>query len=216
MKTKILKTNLLLVAITLLLLITACGCVKDNIQNNQQDELPPITQTGENTFGCTIDGEVLIPKDGKPIGPPGSSPRRGVIFNWPTVEDFSFRIEAINAWNDGGDYIYIYIYNLTKEGVYQLGDGKNAYDIIYRQPVVPNPQYHFIEIAKSNENNKIIGRYSSYENSGSVTITRFDSENNIYSGTFNLKAVNRDDPTDIIEITDGRFDFDINKPFNFK
>ena len=110
----------------------------------------------------------------------------------------------------------IYIYNLTKEGVYQLGDGKNAYDIIYRQPVVPNPQYHFIEIAKSNENNKIIGRYSSYENSGSVTITRFDSENNIYSGTFNLKAVNRDDPTDIIEITDGRFDFDINKPFNFK
>ena len=46
---------------TFILLLTACACIKDN---DFQDQLPPITQTGENTFGCVIDGEVLIPKKG--------------------------------------------------------------------------------------------------------------------------------------------------------
>jgi hypothetical protein len=107
MKTKILKTNLLLAAITLLLLITACGCVNDNIQNNQQDELPPITQTGENTFGCIIDGEVLVPKDGS------SGSLDGIIHRYLGlriyIENSTFKIIAGNAAEDYGDHIYIYM-----------------------------------------------------------------------------------------------------------
>jgi hypothetical protein len=61
---------------------------------------------------------------------------------------------------------------------------------------------------------KVTGRYSSYENSGTITITRFDSENKIYSGTFYFKAVNRDAPNDIIEVTNGRFDVDLNTLHN--
>jgi hypothetical protein len=49
-------------------------------------------------------------------------------------------------------------------------------------------------------------RYLSIVGTGNITITRLDLENGYRAGTFSCKAVNRDDPTDIIEITDGRFD----------
>ncbi|NIJ43701.1 hypothetical protein FHR24_000140 [Wenyingzhuangia heitensis] len=63
-------------------------------------------------------------------------------------------------------------------------------------------------IRKRDEKSKV---YFSFENSGSVKITKYDFEKRIYSGTFSFKAVNRDDPNDIIEINDGRFDIDVDK-----
>jgi hypothetical protein len=45
----------------LLLTITLMGakCKKDNIEINK---LPPITQTGANTFGAVVNGKVFLPK----------------------------------------------------------------------------------------------------------------------------------------------------------
>jgi hypothetical protein len=113
MKTQILKTNLKLAAITLLLLTTACGCVKDNLQ----DELPPITQTGENTFGCVIDGQVLIPQDKEaefftPIGGTSWGLRTGVGIDFQETngDDYWF----LNANNHKS--LYIYIYTFFKKG----------------------------------------------------------------------------------------------------
>ena len=37
-------------------------------------------------------------------------------------------------------------------------------------------------------------------------ITKIDRTNKITSGTFSFKAENKDDPSDIISVTDGRFD----------
>lgn len=37
------------------ILFTACGCSKDNLQ----EQLPPATQTGANTFGCLFNGKVF-------------------------------------------------------------------------------------------------------------------------------------------------------------
>ena len=48
--------------------------------------------------------------------------------------------------------------------------------------------------------------YCSIENAGVLTITRYDLENRIVSGTFSCTLQNRDDPTEQIEITQGRFD----------
>ena len=47
--------------------------------------------------------------------------------------------------------------------------------------------------------------YSSYENSGKVTITKYDFANRIVSGVFNAK-LRLKDGTKEIEITNGRFD----------
>ncbi len=43
------------------LLLTAMQCCKtDPKPNNPIDQLPPATQTGENTFGCLVNGEAFV------------------------------------------------------------------------------------------------------------------------------------------------------------
>ncbi len=50
-------------------------------------------------------------------------------------------------------------------------------------------------------------RYLSLKDSGSIIVTRYDS--GILSGTFSFKAVNKDNPEDVIEVTEGRFDINL-------
>ncbi|WP_187478623.1 hypothetical protein [Amniculibacterium sp. G2-70] len=59
-----------------------------------------------------------------------------------------------------------------------------------------------------NSNTSEYNIYLSIPNTGSINVTKSDL--NIISGTFSCKLKNKDDPNDIIEITDGRFDFDRN------
>lgn len=52
--------------------------------------------------------------------------------------------------------------------------------------------------------------YLSFNNSGTITFSRLDINDGIYSGTFSVQLKNKDDENDIIEITDGRFDINLN------
>ncbi|WP_435415741.1 hypothetical protein [Polaribacter aestuariivivens] len=52
--------------------------------------------------------------------------------------------------------------------------------------------------------------YLSFANSGQIDFSKIDFNNNIYSGTFSVKLKNKDDENDIIEITNGRFDINLN------
>ena len=102
MKTKILKTILLFAVFAFF------NCSSNN--DTPQDQLPAITQTGANTFGCVINGEVLIPKDGSgSLG--GVSPRKGIIAELNS--DSNFIIDAGNFRDNNGDRIYIYIYRFS-------------------------------------------------------------------------------------------------------
>ena len=162
--------------------------------NDPEDELPAITQTGANTFGCVINGEVLIPKDG--IGVP--QPKGINVYHF---QNNSFVIDAANLKDNGGDsiYIYIYIYNLTSTGTYNIGlsNGKGFSTF--------KPNYPHIFCYPFDGKNPVIP-YLSNTNSGTINITRFDPINFIVSGTFSLTVFNKNDPNDVIEITDGRFD----------
>ena len=53
-------------------------------------------------------------------------------------------------------------------------------------------------------------QYRSFNNSGNLEFTRLDINNGVYSGTFTVKLKNKDDENDIIEITNGRFDINLN------
>ena len=89
MKTTILKTVLLFIAFTFI-----------NCSNNDdpQDQLPPITQTGANTFGCLVNGQVFVPKDAGPSTTPGSARPRGLeISSGDGLQSFNYY--AINARN---------------------------------------------------------------------------------------------------------------------
>jgi hypothetical protein len=90
MKHLFFKTAILLFALTL-----------SNCENNDpQEQLPPITQTGANTFGAIVDGQVFIPKDKTGYSPPGGGTPKGlkILGNSRT-----FVIQATN-------YEDIYIY----------------------------------------------------------------------------------------------------------
>lgn len=45
----------------LVMLLAACNNDDDALTKNPSDELPPATQTGEQTFGCLTDGKPFFP-----------------------------------------------------------------------------------------------------------------------------------------------------------
>jgi hypothetical protein len=56
MKTKIYKLSMI---ILLFFLFAAGSCEKED----EAPQLPPVTQTGEDTFGCLVNGEAWLPED---------------------------------------------------------------------------------------------------------------------------------------------------------
>lgn len=180
-------------------ILIASSCQKEDIK--VADELPPITQEGLNTFGCKIDGEVLVPKDGDPgflsrgtKGLTAGNPHAGEN----PVKSYFF-IRALNGQDEGGDYIFLYIPELQVAGEYELGNstGSTTYE--------NNSPNHAIVL--SYENGSDSEKYISFENSGKINISRFDTINSIISGTFEFQAIKESDPfSDTLSVTNGRFD----------
>lgn len=51
--------------------------------------------------------------------------------------------------------------------------------------------------------------YLTYIDSGSIIFTNVDHNLGLYTGTFSLKLKNENNPNDILEITQGRFDINL-------
>ena len=176
--------------ITVLLL--SCNDNENVIQVIPEDKLPPITQTGENTFGCLIDGNVFIPKDKTGYTPPGGGTPRGIeIFGNNSV----FVIQARNYINAT---IYIYIpENLPNQIEYVFDESPGvSYGL-------NSPDYAHIFCIINNK------KYLSFENSGSILFTKVNQTSGLYAGVFSAKFKNIDDKNDILEISEGRFDINI-------
>ena len=195
--------KLILINTLLILFSAACGCTKDKMQ----DELPSITQTGANTFGLVYDGVVFTPTDAKSRGfgiDGGPTSGLAVFGYYYDTEHYSNGIEAIRYSNIKNlREIYIHIYQLESLGIgtYLLGN----YGV---REGFRKPYNNYIWIYGTSSITGELVSYCSYENSGEVNITRKDEDNNIFSGTFYGKLKSADG-TEVIEITDGRFD--INK-----
>ncbi len=188
MKLKILKTILLLV-------LTFFNCSNND---DPQDQLPPITETGANTFGCIINGEVLIPKNSN-----GIPNARGLEAYYKDNKTFILDANNYSDSNSNGK-LYIYIYNLNSEGNFPLGLSEGLSSFYFE----PNYSHLWCRVYDQTTGNK---KYISTTDSGSVQITRFDEVNNIVSGIFeNLTLVNIDNSNDKIQITNGRFDINLN------
>ncbi len=69
----------------------------NNDDENTQQQLPPITTTGENTFGCIIDGKLFYPRDGD-SGLGGSGANAISIFG---DIDGSYIEISVNNFKDG-------------------------------------------------------------------------------------------------------------------
>lgn len=179
-----------LVLLTTLLL--GCSENENVLLPETKNELPPISQTGENTFGCLIDGNVFIPKDKTGYTPPGGGIPQGLeIYG----SNSAFVIQARNYTNIS---IYIYIpEDLPFEGDYQFQESPGvSYGLNS-----PNHPHIF-----SIYNNK---KYLSFKDSGSIIFLKANQSLGLYAGIFSAKFKNIDDEYDILEIKEGRFDINI-------
>ena len=184
------------------------ACNKDD--DGFKPTLPPITQTGENTFGCYVDGKLLIPRDGT-----GSFNLDDRGLRWIGLGDFpnyiynEIRVRNFKSGNRGLMDIHITNLHENGEGSFTINES-NCNGGIDANPSI-NVRTRWLD-----EATQTLKWYCSIENGGTLIISRYDFENRIVSGTFSCTMENRDSPGEFIEITEGRFDIKWNElPGNF-
>ena len=145
------------------------------------DELPPITMTGENTFGCLINDEVFVPVIRRWTGPDGIL--GAIVFSdLPAYPDYIFSVSAHRlAENDEKikDIDLLFIANNVED--------TGEYDFSYI-----SLEYR--------------GKHYGYIINGTIDILFFDTIAEVISGTFNANVYNE---IDTVQITYGRFDLKV-------
>ena len=178
MKAKIKLIPFLLLAF---IMLTANCCEKEDEQ-----ELPEITQTGEDTFGCLVDGEVWLPKAMLIYTPKHSVILERVddvriwdiVANRTTSSGFNFRIPE----------------DFFEEGILNIPVDKDKDIGIFFDLEANYPSEHF-----------------SWDQdlSGELNISRYDTINKIISGIFWFDVMSGKGTK--IEIREGRFDLTIDQ-----
>lgn len=166
-------------SILALLLLFAC----------EFNSLPSATRKGANTMGCLINGKEWIAKTR--LFAPGK-PRGGY-----NAAGSVFKIYGHNA-EDNIIHVDIQVSNVQGKGKYSFSNNPRS-----------SPQ-HYSYGSWATCEIRIGGRTSYYQTDprhpSRITFTRFDVADQIYSGKFEFTAVNRNDSTDVIRVTKGRFD----------
>jgi len=142
------------------------------------DQLPPATQEGANTFGCLVDGELWLPESDSWLDVPWTASfYQGTLF-----------IKAKNASKPSA-FSFELLDRVHSEGTY----------VLLHEP------WNGGQFIRFSEGESVYRPDSTHF--GYLTITKLDtSEPYFVSGTFYFDAVNENDSTDIVQITDGRFD----------
>ena len=157
-------------------------------------ELPPITTTGETTFGCHVNGELWL------FGGVGLYPKLTCFYYkdilYLDAERNDKKIVKSDFWNYSAIGIKLKNPNSRSlEGKYILGDTTSH---IYAQVLnfgylVENPVF-----------------YTDSNSTGVIEILKHDTVSRIVSGLFEFKAVYPSTDSivvnDTIVVTDGRFD----------
>lgn len=191
-------------AIITILFLALLSCTKDDI-NDKNFKLPPETQTGANTFGVTINNQVYIPRN--PTGVSVGNSAKAVYF-WGVTGGMWNEIEVVDGASDTGFNIIIHLQDLQNIGASQyILKQSNFQKRIYSTP--QNHIYFKIWDAKTLN----YAYYGSVENEGVVNVFKYEgslTQDWILSGNFSGKFVRYGNPEDVIYITDGRFDLNLN------
>ena len=172
--------NIFSISILPLLMLTMQQCENNTPtpkELTELEKLPPATQSGKRTFGCLVDGKAWVTK-----------------LSTHSQSDYQDGLLSVAAgvWND--DFFsdisfYVSDFNLS-EKTYQFREKVNQPGNQYALYYDFREQCEFITTTEYN---------------GTVTITHLDNVNFIISGTFEFEAYSSD-CTQVIKITDGRFD----------
>ncbi len=158
------------------------------------DALPETTQSGANTFGLKLNGAYWVPQKFAGINMPILEASLSGL-NDLLIRAQNFASEPTETEFD------IYLKNVTGPGTYALNQSTDVY---------PNAaaSYAYYVKRKLSPLNEWI---TNPQYTGTVTISKFDPENRIVSGTFEFTATGMDsyNPASPITVTEGRFDVKI-------
>ena len=179
------------------LLLTACNG-DDTL--DPASLLPPITTTGENTFGCLIDGKFFKPRDGRSTI---NSDNKGLRIITTETTNVEYDIRDFASERTSSLLIHIEGFQYNSSAIYQFqeSNGLSGIDGL-------NNNYVHCRIWKNAEFG--YQRYVSYPNSGNINIVNriIQGEANYHNATFNLKLINTQISNDTISIELGRFDLE--------
>jgi hypothetical protein len=142
-------------------------------------QLTSATAEGAHTFSCMVEGTVFRPdRSGWFGGPPLNA--------YVTTEGLSIHAFKSGVSNSPGERITIFVSNARSAGTYSLNAGGSY--AIYELNYSGAPYY------------RTNGNYG-----GSITLTRFDTSAQIYSGTFHFSGQDSTNAK-VIHVKNGRFD----------
>lgn len=162
------------------------GCNKDDNPFAGNDQLPAATQTGANTAGCLLNGNVFIPhQEGiNPVLVCNYELLDGkYYFNLVIADDRGIGVKNISVRTSEID--------LGINNIYILNQDNTIFE-----PYVGAGGFYGINASNYYFTNNI--------KTGELKITRLDLQNSIISGTFWFDAINSSGET--VEIREGRFD----------
>ena len=186
-QTTVTMKNLLFLILTV---FTLTSCDKDdNKSTNPIEKLPPATQTGANTFGCLLDGEIFKP---------GIYHNSYNCFYQYVNGYYYFNVSANNTSNN----ILKDIMVGTEKLAIAEGQTLNLYERVNGNA--------FGSLSNLDDNTGIYQHNStSAINTGELKITKLDLKNNIVAGTFWYDI--KDNKGVIHQIREGRFDMQFTK-----
>jgi hypothetical protein len=173
------KLWVLLTAFTLM----SARCKKDTIEINR---LPPITQTGANTFGAVVNGKVFLPK----VNFGNYTPKLDVSYDTFVTQRFYI---VTNNTDTHTSFSFTFDHIDLKTG--------NTFQLVDFQPDKTNAAMVFY-----NGPNKQAGAdyHITPPLTGTLQVLKFDPVQKIFSGTFSYEAINS--LGEKVSVTNGRFD----------
>ncbi|TVQ78086.1 MAG: hypothetical protein EA358_05420 [Flavobacteriales bacterium] len=191
------NSHLILFFSVIALFACLTSCQKDDTSNPPlPDELPPITQTGEQTFGCLLNGEVWVPKhySNSIVNPPVLLQANWDIWNGSILNVYANHHRNRNDENSPREILGFRIH---------VNEVKDTVFFQHRN----EPSSFFYE--KHQTANSPLKFYVSTETNNSwIYFSRLDTTNRIASGTFSVDLLNFKENTDVdtVYIREGRFD----------
>ncbi len=186
----------------LFFIVMLFSCSK-NEPSSPESKLPPETQTGANTFGCLIDGNLFLPRSGNtsqvfPLF--GARLFRG----YPEFNFDYYELEVQDYKSNLGGSFFFHMHNAPINGIgtYTIDESNGMLDI-------DGFEHNYIHCTVFDNSTNSFQKYVSFPNSGTFTITRLTpstGSGTIISGTFSCRLRNINNPEDEIEIIKGRFD----------
>ena len=161
------------------------SCKKDKTQ--EEEQLPPITQTGANTFGCLINGKVYTPK-----GFEQNKPNFQIIVD-PGFNDGNLDVRTYQKIGSNTLSLNFSSDSIKSTGVYSISNNSRL-------------GFYFYQVNSNTAVCNVLSRFTPGA-TGFLKITKFNLVERVFSGEFEFHfsypACGIGDP---IHITQGRFD----------